>query len=29
MVRIQQVQDGKIVELGAYPIRNIIPAPKK
>ncbi len=28
MVRIQQVQDGKIVELGAYPIRNIIPAPK-
>jgi ABC-type branched-subunit amino acid transport system substrate-binding protein len=29
MVRIQQVQNGKIVELGAYPIRNIIPAPKK
>jgi|WetSurMetagenome_2_1015567.scaffolds.fasta_scaffold06033_3 ABC-type branched-subunit amino acid transport system substrate-binding protein len=28
-VRIQQVQNGKIVELGAYPIRNIIPAPKK
>jgi hypothetical protein len=28
-VRIQQVQNGKIVELGSYPIRNIIPAPKK
>ena len=29
MVRIHQVQNGKIVELGAYPIRNIIPAPPK
>ena len=25
-VRIQQVQDGKIVEMGAYPLRNILPA---
>ena len=29
MVRIQQAQNGTIVELGAYPIQNIIPAPKK
>lgn len=29
MVRLQQAQAGKIVEIGAYPIRNIIPAPKK
>jgi ABC-type branched-subunit amino acid transport system substrate-binding protein len=28
MVRLQQVQGGKIVELGAYPLHNILPAPK-
>jgi len=28
-VRLQQAQDGKIVELGSEPIRNIIPAPKQ
>lgn len=28
-VRLQQAQNGKIVELGSEPIQNIIPAPKK
>jgi hypothetical protein len=28
-VRIQQVQNEKIVELGSYPLRNILPAPPK
>ncbi len=27
-VRLQQAQGGKIVELGAYPLRNILPAAK-
>ena len=28
-VRLQQAQNGKIVELGSEPIQNIIPAPKQ
>jgi ABC-type branched-subunit amino acid transport system substrate-binding protein len=28
MVRLQMAQDGKIVELGSYPLRNILPAAK-
>jgi hypothetical protein len=28
MVRLQQAQDAKIVELGSYPLRNILPAAK-